>query len=74
MLLVIGPNCALNHDERNKGRAWGQKNAGLCKYLRGIHVGYPSVLFRSAPPADPIASGNINTDVTSALEMDATRT
>lgn len=67
----------VNHAERNKGRARGQKKAGLCKYLCGIHVGYPSVLFRSArfaPPADPIASGNINTDVTSALEMDATRT
>lgn len=51
-----------------------EKNAGLCKYLRGIRVGDPSVLFRSArsaPPTDQIASGNINTDVTSALDMDA---
>lgn len=77
LLLVIGPNCAVNHSEQNSGRAWGEKNGGLCKYLSGIDVAYPSVLFCSVhfpSPADQIAAGNINIDIISALEMDATCT
>lgn len=77
LLLVIGPNCAVNHGEQNNGRAWGEKNGGLCKYPSRIDVDYPSVLFCSArfpSPTDQIAAGNINIDIISALEMDATCT
>lgn len=77
LLLVIGPNCAVNHSEQNNGRAWGEKNGGLCKYLSGMDVDYPSALFcsrRFPSLTDQIAAGNINIDIISALEMDAART
>lgn len=52
----------------------GEKNGGLCKYLSGIDVDSPSVLFRSVrfpSPADQIAAANLNIDIIPALEMDA---
>lgn len=55
----------------------GREKWRLCKYLSGIDVDYLSVLFcsvRFSSPTDQIAAGNINIDIISALEMDATCT
>lgn len=68
---------SVNHSEQNNGRARGEKNGGLCKYLRGIDVDLTSLLLRSLPfpaPSDQVAAGRVNIDITSALQMDADRT
>ena len=47
LLVVIGPNCVVNHSWGNNGLGCGQKNGGFYKYMGRINVGYLSVLFWS---------------------------
>lgn len=51
---------SVNHSKQNNGRARGEKNGGLCKYLSGIDVDLTSLVLRSLPfpaPSDQLATG-----------------